>query len=318
MQVDKNSGDASHEGDVTCVCVHKDHVYSAGADGKIKVFLEFSSRWEYSWSSDVFIIEIMQVWDLNLKLVKEINIHEAYIYSIAVDKNGRLYSSSCDGFIKFIDNPLQSDDAKVLLHHDTEIEAIFVDDDAKFYSGDSKGGVTCFEDGKLKFQMNIVECVKSLFVEGKYVYTLLNLDLSIHEVRDSGNYSMTASIPGKFPVTLFGDRIEARSNYIAILTRDGRGVTIIGNAVKDKFAKILCKENMHEMIVNTMKGCNDVLFTGDYAGKIVKSKMIGRDELKEIATGCTESGCANSIAVLDENTIFVGSTDGSVKKVTFN
>lgn len=260
----------------------------------------------------------MQVWDLNLKLVKEISINnEAYIYSIAVDKNGRLYSSSCDGFIKFLDNPLTSDDAKVLLHHDTEIEAIFVDDENKFFCGDSKGAVTCFQDGKLKFQMNIVECVKSLFVEGKYVYTLLNLDLSIHEVRESGNYSMTASIPGKFPVTLFGDRVEGRSAFIAILTRDGRGVTIIGNAASDKFATILCKENMHEMIVNAMQACNDVLFSGDYAGKIVKSKMVDQNELKEIATGCTESGCVNSIAVLDENTIFVGSTDGTVKKVTF-
>lgn len=42
MQIDKSSGDLSHSGDVTCVCVHNDHVYSSGADGKIKVFLEFS------------------------------------------------------------------------------------------------------------------------------------------------------------------------------------------------------------------------------------------------------------------------------------
>lgn len=40
MQIDKSSGDLSHSGDVTCVYVHKDHVYSSGADGKIKVFLE--------------------------------------------------------------------------------------------------------------------------------------------------------------------------------------------------------------------------------------------------------------------------------------
>lgn len=252
-----------------------------------------------------------------MNLIKEINIHETHIYAIAVDKNGRLYSSSCEGVIKYLDDPIESNDPKVLLQHENEIEAIFCDDDANFFCGDDKGGVTCFENGKFKFQMNIVENVKSLFVEGKYVYTLLNFDLSIHEVRESGNYSMNASIPGKFPVTLFGDKINGRSSFIAILTRDGRGITIIGNSVEDKFKPLLCKENIHEMIVNAMKGYKDFLFSADYCGKVVKSQVVDRKELKEVASGNTESGCANSISVLDENTIFIGSTDGSVKKISF-
>lgn len=252
---------------------------------------------------------------MELNHIRDINIHEAYIYAITIDSNGRLYSSSCDGFIKYLDNPLESDDAKVLFQHDNEIEALFCEN-ALFYCGDSQGGVTCFEDGKFKFKLNIVENVKSLFVEGKLVYTLLNLDLSIHEVRPSGNYSHLCSVPGKFPVTLFGKRNDERSSYIAILTRDGKGITIVGNSVGENFKTITTKENIHEMIVNAMKGSNNILFSADYSGKIVKSEMMG-DSLKEIASGNGESGCINCIDVLDENTIFIGNTDGKIKKIIF-
>lgn len=248
--------------------------------------------------------------------MKDISVHsDAHIYALTIDSNGRLYSSSCDGSIKFIDNPLESDDAKILLQHENEIEALFTEN-TLFYCGDAGGGVTCFEDGKFKFKMNIVEAVKSLFVEGNLVYTLLNLDLSIHEVRASGNYSHVGSVPGKYPVTLFGSKVNGRSSYIAILTRDGKGVTIIGNLQEDKYKKITVKENMHEMIVFAVKGYNNCLFSADYAGKLMKCEMCG-DSLKEISSGDAESGCINSIAVLDENTIFIGCSDGTVKKVIF-
>lgn len=38
------SSDNQHEGDVTSVAFHKDHVYSAGADGKIKVKIFSQSK----------------------------------------------------------------------------------------------------------------------------------------------------------------------------------------------------------------------------------------------------------------------------------
>lgn len=175
--------------------------------------------------------------------------------------------------------------------------------------------MTCFEQGKFKYTINIVENVKSMFIEKNLVYTILNNDLSIHEVnKDGSKYHMRASIPGKFPVTLFGDKVEGRSKYIAILTRDGKGLTIAEN--EGEFPKCTIKENVHEMIVNALKGCGNVLFSCDYAGKVVKSKIEG-DKLNEIASIATGSGSANCIAVKDDKTVFVGSGDGSIKKITF-
>lgn len=128
---------------------------------------------------------------------------------------------------------------------------------------------------------------------------------------------MKASIPGKFPVTLFSsEKVNGRSKYVAILNREGTGIKIVNNSVEGKFAVITEHENLHTMIVNAMQGCGDFLFSIDYAGKVIKTQMID-GKLIEIGSVSTESGCANCIAVADENTVFVGSLDGSVKRIHF-
>ena len=186
-----------------------------------------------------------------------------------------------------------------------------------WHSGDDKGAVTCFEDGKLKFTINVVEGVKSLFVEKSLCYTLLNLDLSIHEIRNNGKFCMKMSIPGKFPVTLFGEKTDGRSKYIAVLTRDGKGITIVNNKLNENFKTLTVKENLHEMIVNDLKGTGEFIFSCDYAGKVIKSQVCG-NELKELGSVSTDSGCANCLAVINENLVFVGSLDGTIKKVIFS
>lgn len=142
------------------------------------------------------------------------------------------------------------------------------------------------------------------------------MDLSIHEIREGGKYTMKMSIPGKFPVTLFGEKSNGRSKYIAILTRDGKGIIIVKNGLEQKFETLVVKENLHEMIVNAMTGTGDYLFSCDYAGKVIKTHVVGH-ELKEIESINTESGCGNCLAVLNDKTIFVGSSDGSIKKIVF-
>ncbi|CAG9798642.1 unnamed protein product [Chironomus riparius] len=289
MSVDKTTNDAKHFGDVTSMCYYNEHLFSAGSDAKIKI------------------------WNKDLTFVNEINIHEAHIYCIITDKTGRLYSSSCDGTIKSIEQPLTSSRFTVVLQHENEIEALFADDDLTFYCGDDKGGITIFKDGKFQFMMNIVEHVKGLFVEKGFVYTLALMDLSIHEIR-SQKYIMKGSVPGKFPVTLFGEKIDGRSKYIAIATRDGLGIAIICNKT---FKIIETKEHAHDMIINYMKGFGDILFSCDYAGKVVKYEMMD-GKLIEIASVSTGSGCANCIEVVDDKIVYVGSNDGTVKRINFN
>lgn len=42
---------------------------------------------------------------------------------------------SCDGTIKTIEKPLESDDAVVLLQHENEMEAVVTDENNTFYCG---------------------------------------------------------------------------------------------------------------------------------------------------------------------------------------
>ena len=156
-----------------------------------------------------------------------------------------------------------------------------------------------------------------MFVEKNECYTLLNSDLSIHEFKNNGQFCMLMSIPGKFPVTLFGEKTDGRSKYIAVLTRDGKGITIVNNKLNEKFKTLTVKENLHEMIVNALKGIGEFIFSCDYAGRVIKSQVCGT-ELKELGSVSTGSGCANCLAVMNENSVFVGSLDGTIKKVVFN
>ncbi|KAG5676869.1 hypothetical protein PVAND_006676 [Polypedilum vanderplanki] len=290
MSIDKISSDEyKHLGDVTSIVFLNDHIISAGGDSKIKV------------------------WDKDLKFIKDINIHEAYIYALAIDKDGRLFSSSCDGTVKIIEKPLESDEYSILLKHDKEIESLFVDENNRLYCGDDHGGISIFENLKFKFMMNIVEHVKGLYVEKNFVYSLAQQDLSIHELRGE-KYLMKSSIPGMFPVTLFGDVTDGRSKYIAILTKDGKGISVIENGKQYPIVDVC--ESKHDMIITSIKGFNIFLFSCDYSGKVVKSKMID-GKLKHIASVITNSGCANCIQVINDNLLFVGSSDGTIKRINF-
>lgn len=50
------------------------------------------------------------------------------------------------------------------------------------------GGVTMFENGKLKCKFNTVEAVHGLIVERDSLYTIRNMDLSVHQF-NKGKFS---------------------------------------------------------------------------------------------------------------------------------
>lgn len=106
------------------------------------------------------------MWNDKLQLVKDINAHDSYIYAICANSKGVIYSSSCDGTIKYFENPLtNSAEPNILMKTDYDeiISLICVDD--VIYSGDDKGIVIKWIDNKITFKYNIVEEVRSMAVE---------------------------------------------------------------------------------------------------------------------------------------------------------
>ncbi|XP_058839021.1 uncharacterized protein LOC131694561 [Topomyia yanbarensis] len=286
-----------HLSDITAIVYSQEHIFTSGGDGKVKV------------------------WTKELSLKKEVAVHEAWIYAMAVDSLGRIYTSSCDGTIRCLLNPLQSDDVKELLKCSDEIESLFVDTKDNLWSGDDKGIVTMWTDHKIKFKFNLVEQVRSLAIQNNLIYSIRDNDLTITEVLEgssTGRYITKASVPGKSPVALCGSCSNNVYSNVAIITRDGLGITFIKNSSKEHFSVQWTKEKAHDMIINCVLGADDRLYTAGYDGIVKQWTNLEKDpKLTEEVN--LNSGCLNVLCLGSERTVvYVGGSDGLLKLVRFS
>lgn len=287
-----------HLSDITAILFSQDHVFTSGGDGKIKV------------------------WTKDLTLKKEVSVHEAWIYAMAVDSTGRLYSSSADGTIRSLADPLQSDKVEELLKCSDDIESLFVDSKDNFYSGDDKGIITMWVDRKIKFKFNLVEQMRSIAVQNNFIYSIRDNDLTITEVMEgssTGRYITKASIPGKSPVALCGSYANTINSHVAIVTRDGLGVVCIKNSNKEHFPAVWTKEKAHDMIINCILGAGeDLLYTTGYDGIVKQWNGLEKDPklVSEMNIGV---GCLNALCLgADRSTVYVGGSDGLLRVVQFS
>uniref|UniRef100_A0A182JQ69 Zinc finger ZPR1-type domain-containing protein n=1 Tax=Anopheles christyi TaxID=43041 RepID=A0A182JQ69_9DIPT len=295
------TGDSDkHSSDTTAVQFYNDHVFSAGGDGKVKV------------------------WTKDLRLVKELTPHEAYIYAMAIDSKGQLYTSSCDGTIKCLTNPFTSDECKELLKCKDEIECLFVDPKDNLYSGDDKGIITQWINHRIKYKFNVVEQVRSMAIQNNIIYSIRDNDLTVTEIIEgsaSGRFMTKASIPGRYPVRLCGGCSEdGVYKNVAILTRDGLGITMIRNSKQEQYPVTWTKENAHNMIINAMNAKDEYLYTAGYGGIIKQWSELDAKEPKlngDVVLG-SNGICINAIAIgADKTHVYAGCSDGSLQLVEF-
>lgn len=296
--VEKTAADGDkHLSDITAIVYSQEHIFTSGGDGKVKV------------------------WTQDLTLVKEIAVHEAWIYAMAVDSLGRIYTSSCDGTIRCLLTPLQSDEVKELLKCSDDIESLFVDSKDNLYSGDDKGIITMWVDHKIKFKFNLVEQVRSMAIQNNFIYSIRDNDLTITEVLEgsaTGRYMTKATIPGKCPVALCGACSNGVYSNIAIVTRDGLGITFIKNTSKEHFPVLWTKEKAHNMIINCLLGVDELLYTTGYDSYIKQWTSLEKDP-KLVGEVNTNTGCLNALCLgPDRKTIYAGGSDGLLKVVKFS
>ncbi|KNC25086.1 hypothetical protein FF38_11903 [Lucilia cuprina] len=280
-----------HEGDALCVAFFNNQVFSGGADGKIKI------------------------WDSDLNLIKTVDAHESYIYALAINSKGKLYSSCCDGSVKFMQPPY--DKVEDLFHCDDVIQAMYCEGDI-LYTGDDKGVVTNWENDKMLFKFNLVEEVKGLAAEQDWIYTVRDLDVVISQVVSgkSGKYNTKAVKPGKSPLCLLGPMTEGRHKYVAFADRTGKGLTLIHNTAQEKFNVIWDATDCHELIINGICGDEKYLYTGGYDNKVKGWSEL--DEKKPKALGEVEVGsCVNALCSGANNTVYIASSDGLIRRAKF-
>lgn len=159
--------------------------------------------------------------------------------------SGRLYSSSCDGTIRYFERPLEDSASTVLMRteHD-EIGALYCVDDSTMFSGDDKGVVIKWVNNKITFKYNIVEEVRSMVVENSVLYTARDLDAVITDLGRSktGQYVTIGTIPGRAPLALIGpvSAEENRHKFLVFTTRCGKGFSLVQN--DKKFVTVFTKE----------------------------------------------------------------------------
>lgn len=288
-----------HLSDITAILFSQDHVFTSGGDGKIKV------------------------WTKDLSLKKEVAVHEAWIYAMAVDSVGRIYSSSADGTIRSLPDPLQSDKVEEMLKCSDDIESLFVDSKDNLYSGDDKGIITMWVDRKIKFKFNLVEQMRSIAVQNNFIYSIRDNDLTITEVLEgssTGRYITKASIPGKSPVALCGAYTNTTNSHVAIVTRDGLGVVGIRNSNKEHFPVLWTKEKAHGMIINCILGAGeDLLYTAGYDGIVKQWSNLDSKDPKLTAEVAIGAGCLNALCLgADRSIVYVGGSDGLLRTVQFS
>ncbi|KAH8416672.1 hypothetical protein KR222_006151, partial [Zaprionus bogoriensis] len=283
-----------HEGDATCVAYFNNQLFSGGADGKIRI------------------------WSDSLQLLQTVNAHDAYIYCMAVNEQGKLYSSSCDGHVKYMLPPYGSEDAvQELFRCDDAIQAMYCDG-AVLYTGDDKGVVTTWSNDRMLFKYNLVEEVKSLAGEQKLIYTVRDLDVVISVIVEgkSGKYSNKAVLPGKSPLTLLGPLVEGKRSFLAFPDRSGMGLQLVHNLPQHKFAHVWQLPQCHELIVNSICGDEAFLYAGGYDNKVKGwTDLAGK---QPHALGAVDVGsCVNAICCGANNTVYIASSDGYIRCAKF-
>ncbi|XP_058980404.1 E3 ubiquitin-protein ligase TRAF7-like [Musca domestica] len=289
--IDKVSTE-KHEGDIVCIASYGDQIFTGGADGKIKI------------------------WDKDLNLVKSVDAHESYIYALAVNSKGKLYSSSCDGCVKFMQPPY--DKVEELLRCDDVIQSMYCEGDVLF-TGDDKGVVSNWENDKMIFKYNLVEEVKSLAAEKGWIYTVRDLDMVISEIVQgkSGKYVTKAVLPGKSPLCLVTSTDDGRHKYIAVADRTGKGFFIASNSMADRFKVLIEQQDCHEMIINAICTDDTHLYTGGYDNKVKGWSDLSQGKLKALGEVDTGS-CVNALCCCANNkAVYIACSDGLVRRANF-
>lgn len=317
-----------------------------------------------------------------MQLVHEFsNAHDSYIYALALCRHrDRLYSSSSDGTIRYIDRPLHAvniSTGTILLHtpHD-EITALFCpgsnddddndadvvpptttndDDDDPFssataladlWSGDDKGVIISWRNDRIAFKYNLIEEVRSLWVENRLLYTARDLDAVITDLgvsRSGMQYVTIGTIAGRAPLALIGMRRppeppkwpHSRRAYLVFTTRDGCGVQMVKN--DRRFETVWMLPNAHEMIINALCSGSkagagaaagidaaassgsgaDVLYTAGYDGHVKKWTELGGKAAPLLAGDVSIGCCVNALCAGQESVVYVADTRGVISRVAF-
>lgn len=263
-----------------------------------------------------------QVWDKDLNLMSELVAGESWLYAIAVSDTGKVYVGSNDGSLRIVADPLKDKESKKVLECREEILSVCCDKN-KVYCGDDKGVVSAFEDDKFISRIETSESCNGLKVEDNFIFTIRDKDLSVNTMTTTkllASLTNRTVIPGRAPIDLFGPVVNGHHSYIVLPYRGGKGFVVLYNSIEKKFGNCAeTGEDAHEMLINAIAGIDDVVFSADYQGKVkrwvlhAEAKKLTLSSELDVCPGV----CINAIVATDTKTVYVGASDGLLRKVEY-
>ncbi|KAL3278489.1 hypothetical protein HHI36_013808 [Cryptolaemus montrouzieri] len=275
-----------HEFDVNYLLFVKSKLYSAGDDGKIKV------------------------WTPDLKLLTQVQAHPCSVYCLAASED-TLYSCSNDGTVKSW--TLDDLKEKTTLLSDTEFEFWRISwTNGYLYVGDNQGNVRVYNNEKYYGIMNIAEPVKDMAIDGHILFTA-NLDITVTDVKLEGKNLQNINrknIDGKAPITI-------ASNKLCFTNREGRDIIVHEKDDAAHWVEVAQAKGAHELIINALAGAswnNKInLFSGGW-DKIVKKWMIEDKQIKNEGS-CNIEIVINALAIGEEGEVYAAGGDGHIVRI---
>lgn len=74
-------------------------------------------------------------------------------------------------------------------------------------------------------------------------------------------------------------------------------------------------QNVHEMIVNSLAGTDEGFYSCDYKGFV--KKLVLKENALEVEADANIGCCANILTSDGSKNVFVGGTDGFIRKIVF-
>lgn len=207
---------------------------------------------------------------------------------------------------------------ETLIRCDDDI-SILATDGNNLLSGDDKGIVTTYANGRIKMRYNLVEEVRGMACQNNTLFTVCDKDVTVCFIKDKITDAMNGMcftkevFPGAAPICLFGLNSNGEKQYVVFPTRSGKGLVLIKF---ENLKMVWTIEGAHEMIINTICGTNEALYTAGWDGIVKKWTSI---ETKPKLSGeVNVSCCVNTMCCPpDGESVIVGGADGIVKKLTF-
>ncbi|CAL8118316.1 unnamed protein product [Orchesella dallaii] len=263
-----------------------------------------------------------KVWDKDLNAQGEFQAHPYPIYHMCSGAGSTFYSSASDSIIchwecpAIPSSPVPVKDSSLQVMEYTLLSSLkghleppwrlqFFNN--RLFSGDTYGEIRLWENDCYKGVLETYEEIWDMVVIPKFIFTVRFSDVTITSLPSAEKKacSLKNTLPGRGPLFVSGNRIIFQN-------RDSFDIMIhliieVGNAL----VKVL---QGHKALVTGFVGNEDLLFSGDYEGRVIAWDL---KELKMIADiHLTGNGCVNSMAFSSgEKAIYVAQENKVITKI---